>query len=345
MKKIVTLLFIFIFFGLMLTGKPAMADQTITLKFTSYIPPPPAFEAKLMLTERFMDVVTKRSRGRVKWKTFWAGTLGPAPDQYELVERGVADVTMCSPAYEHGVSPLTAVAELPFSGPNNIVVSEIRNEMFREGWLDREWTKVHPLCFYSSDSWSIISRKKISKVDDLRGLKIRARSVPMVRFLELWGATPIQIPAGDIYMGLETGVLDGALFPQSLMSVFKFYEVGKYNLDIEAFLSSDAIYMNNDTWNKLPKDIQAIFNDIMESTAEKCNLIWQKRHKDFEENAQKYGVQHSVISSTAKNYMRKESKKIWERYIADEEARGNPARAYAKAWRAKLIKRGLPSPF
>jgi TRAP-type C4-dicarboxylate transport system substrate-binding protein len=104
--------------------------------------------------------------------------------------------------------------------------------------------------------------------------------------------------------------------------------------------------MNNDTWNRLPKDIQKIFNDIYDSSSEAANSIWQKYHKYFADNAKsKFGIEHSNINPAEQAKMRAKCKVLWEEYIAAEEKRGNPARAYANAWREKLIKRGYPTPF
>jgi TRAP-type C4-dicarboxylate transport system substrate-binding protein len=341
------LILLVIIFWLMGIALPSIGAEKIKLKFSTYIPPPPAWEAKEMFVDAFMEEVTKRSGGRVQWETFWSSTLGPPTDQFELCERGVVDVVMCSPAYEVGSFPLTTMGELPFSGPNNIEACKILQEMYKEGFLKKEWTRVHLIYFYSTDSWSALTRqKKIMKAEDLKGLKLRAKSIPHLRFLELFGATPVQIGAGEVYMALQTGVIEGTLFPQSLIPELKFHEVSKYNLDLEALVSQDAIYMNIDTWNRLPKDIQKIFNDMFDYSSEAANTIWQKYHKYFADNAKnKFGIEHSVIDSAEKAKMRAKCKVLWEEYIAAEEKRGHPAKAYANAWREKLIKRGYPTPF
>lgn len=345
MMKKVAILVIILCLGVMVL--PSIGAEKIKLKFSTYIPPPPAWEAKEMFVDAFMEEVTKRSGGRVQWETFWSSTLGPPTDQFELCERGVVDVVMCSPAYEVGSFPLTTMGELPFSGPNNIEACKILKEMYKEGFLKKEWTKVHLIYFYSTDSWSALTRqKKIMKAEDLKGLKLRAKSIPHIRFLELFGATPVQIGAGEVYMALQTGVIEGTLFPQSLIPDLKFHEVSKYNLDLEALVSQDAIYMNIDTWNRLPKDIQKIFNDMFDYSSEAANTIWQTYHKYFADNAKnKFGIEHSVIDSAEKAKMRAKCKVLWEEYIAAEEKRGHPAKAYANAWREKLIKRGYPTPF
>ena len=53
--------------------------------------------------------------------------------------------------------------------------------------------------------------KPVRSIEDLRGLKIRVPSRNSGLVVEAWGATPVSMPAPEIYNAMQTGVVDGAM--------------------------------------------------------------------------------------------------------------------------------------
>lgn len=75
---------------------------------------------------------------------------------------------------------------------------------------------------------SILSKKAITKPEDLKGLKIRVPDAKlMIESLKAMGATPTPMPLGDVYTSLTQGVIDGVENPLSVLYGGKFHEAVK----------------------------------------------------------------------------------------------------------------------
>jgi TRAP-type transport system periplasmic protein len=83
------------------------------------------------------------------------------------------------------------------------------------------------------DSWGfrhvITTKKEVKSAADLKGLKIRTIQTPTyVAALNAMGAAATPMAFGEVYTGLQTGVLDGFEHSSAITYSNKFYEVSKY---------------------------------------------------------------------------------------------------------------------
>ena len=83
------------------------------------------------------------------------------------------------------------------------------------------------------DSWGFrhvtTTKKEVKSQADLKGLKIRTIQTPTyVAALNAMGAAATPMAFGEVYTGLQTGVLDGFEHSSAIIYSDKFYEVSKY---------------------------------------------------------------------------------------------------------------------
>jgi TRAP-type transport system periplasmic protein len=83
------------------------------------------------------------------------------------------------------------------------------------------------------DSWGFrhvtTTKKEVKSAADLKGLKIRTIQTPTyVAALNAMGAAATPMAFGEVYTGLQTGVLDGFEHSSAIIYSNKFYEVSKY---------------------------------------------------------------------------------------------------------------------
>ena len=83
------------------------------------------------------------------------------------------------------------------------------------------------------DSWGfrnvVTTKKEVKAAADLKGLKIRTIQTPTyVAALNAMGAAATPMAFGEVYTGLQTGVLDGFEHSSAVVYSNKFYEVTKY---------------------------------------------------------------------------------------------------------------------
>lgn len=92
-----------------------------------------------------------------------------------------------------------------------------------------EYKRTVPLAVGVTAPTVIMSRQKpIRTPDDLQGLKIRVPSKVIAAAVEAYGATPVLMPANNVYTAMSTGVVDGAFMGADLLLIFKMAEVSTY---------------------------------------------------------------------------------------------------------------------
>ena len=78
-------------------------------------------------------------------------------------------------------------------------------------------------------------------------------------FVQALGATPVGVPPTEIAEQLSKGTIDGAFIDYGGAGIaFKMGGLLKYSTEMYSYISSFAVVMNQDFWNKLSPDLQAL---------------------------------------------------------------------------------------
>ena len=166
------------------------------------------------------------------WGAFVDALRGPVggkpPELYRQSVQGISDICFTLPGYTSSDFPMMALTELPGMATN-------ADDGTRKLWthfdkfLSGEFKDTKVLMLWNSDSASLMSRAKpIRTLDDLKGMRIRTPSAAQSAQLEALGATPVDMPANQIYNNLDRGVIDASMIPMSAALDFKLIEVTKY---------------------------------------------------------------------------------------------------------------------
>ncbi len=247
------------------------AEKVITLKFAHFVPAT-TLEGKLM--QAWADEVGKRTNGRVKVNVYPGATLMPPQQTYDGVTKEVADIGYGIFAYHRGRFPLTEVIDLPLGYKNPAVPSKMINAYYRK-FKPKELEDVKVL-FLEAHGADIISTKKpISKLADIRGMKLRASGLS-AKIVNALGGSAVGLPITETYDAMSKGVVEGLVLDWGGLYNWKFGDVIKYHVESPGVASTVAFYtvMNKDKWNSLPKDIQAIIEKLDEEWIEKVSKKW-----------------------------------------------------------------------
>jgi TRAP-type C4-dicarboxylate transport system substrate-binding protein len=251
---------------------PAYSADVIRLKVAMYFPPP-AFQAKVL--EEFCRELEKRTDGRVKVDYYAGGSLLKAPKMFEGVVSGIADIGYSHVYYTAGRMPVTEAAGLPLGYPSAWVASHALNDFYHE-FKPKEFDQVKVLWLNTSPNSAIATAKKpIRKLEDLKGLTIRAPG-QAGEIIKALGGTPAPTPMMEVYDALAKGVIDGEASNFETLFAFKFAEVVKYTTSVWQINNPFPFYlvMNKNSYNKLPPDIKAIFDTLVGEYKERYILTW-----------------------------------------------------------------------
>ena len=103
----------------------------------------------------------------------------------------------------------------------------------------------------------IYSKKEISSVAELRGIKWRAYSPATAKIAELIGAQPVTIQAAELSQALATGVVESYMSSGSTGYDSKTYESLKYWYDTQAWLPKNAVLVNKKSFDALDPATQS----------------------------------------------------------------------------------------
>ncbi len=279
MKKIVKLMVSATFAsGAFLSGTALAQDaKTINLRVADSFPAGHFIPATATIP--WMEEVTKKTNGRVKFEYFPAQQLGKAPDLLNLTQTGVADIGYVGMSYVSDKMPLSSVAQLPGSFTTACEGTKAYWKLAHgETMTKHEFgaNKVRPLFMIVLEPYQFYTTsKQVRTIDDVKGLKLRSTGGAMDIFARKIGAIPVRMAAPEARESLSRGTLDGLIFPNEsvmsydLQSFVKFAtKGGNFGSFVASYLVSDAV------WNKLPKDVQKIMSEAGEAaTMNICKQI------------------------------------------------------------------------
>lgn len=210
----------------------------------------------------FIDKVNTRAKGKVKIDWIGGPEVVKTFDQVHALKAGTIDMLLYYPfGYTKSVMP-----EAECKGLTELAEWEERKSGAFELWSEIFEKRVNAKYigrFHSLVTFTVFSNKKIEKVSDFKGLKIRVMPL-YIPFMKALGASPVTIPPPEIYTSIERGVVDGFMWPSVGMASFGLQEVTKYQVVPGVFQMEPATLISMKTWKKIPADVQALIMEIMQ---------------------------------------------------------------------------------
>ncbi|MDB4444083.1 TRAP transporter substrate-binding protein DctP [bacterium] len=210
----------------------------------------------------FVNKVNERAKGRLRIDWLGGPEVIKSFDQALALKAGTIDMLLYYPfGYMQAVMP-----EAWTKGLSELTAWEERKSGAFELWDEIFAKRVNAKYigqFHSIMPFALWTNKKIEKVADLKGMKIRVMPL-YIPFLKALGASPVTLPPPEIYTSLERGVVDGFMWIKQGITSFGLQEVVKYQLDHYVFQAEPATIMNLNKWKQIPKDLQDLISEIMQ---------------------------------------------------------------------------------
>jgi len=246
----------------------AQSKAPIKLKFSNF--QPLTFSAAPVMAQ-FCEEIKKRTNGRVEITHYAGGTLTTAPKVYDGIVNQVSDIGHSHIGYTRGRFPVTEILDLPVGYTSGFVSTHVKHDFYKQ-FKPKEWNDVHVLYFWAVGPQILTTTKKLfSKLEDLKGMKIRGTGRP-ADIIKALGALPVALEMGDVYDSAQWGLLDGIFEAMETWKGFRLGDVIKYAaLTQRATGSIYTFYvaMNKEKWDALPNDIKKIFDETAEEWVDK----------------------------------------------------------------------------
>jgi len=285
------------------------------------------------------------TEGDITFEISYQG-FGKPGDYYDALVNGLCDVAYFGPTYSPGRFLMTEMMTLPIYYPNNKVTVMAYYELWKRGFLDKEFAKIIPVAFGNNSQflfmWKDVS---VTKLDQLKGKKVSAPYSIHSEMVKRAGATPVSMPVTEVYMALDTGVIEGAWQIWPAMPIFKMYEVVKYATDVSMSCGPYVIAFNEKSYKKLPEKVKKLLQDSQEKYSMMMASGFQKMTDIGKELFLKAGGKIQDISPEETAKLQELWKPIFSEWIGKAKKRGLPAEKSLDELYKILTEMGVKKPF
>ena len=284
----------------------------------------PKAPAHTKMLQPWAEAIEKDSGGRVKIELFPSMSLGGSPAQlFRQVVDGVVDIVWTANGYTPGLFPRSEIFELPTVYVNDIAGTNLAMRDLFESHLAPEYEGVHMLFMHVHAGQALhTAHIAVRKPDDIKGKKIRVPGPTGNAVVEAMGATPVTMPVPDLPQALSTNAVDGALIPWEIIPALQLQESTKYQIEgpnMTRFgTTTFQVSMNQDRWDSLPEDLQAVFNKHSgEEWLREIGGIWRSIDDAGIKMAVDAGNEHIVLSDGEMEAFNALLAPVVDRWIAD----------------------------
>ncbi|MCB8839316.1 TRAP transporter substrate-binding protein [Aurantimonas sp. VKM B-3413] len=276
-------------------GLVAAKAQEITLRSADTHPDGyPTVEAVKYMS----DVLKKETDGRIAIQVFDSHQLGEEKETIEQTKFGVIDLNRVNFAPMNGIVPETIVPCMPYIFTSKENMREVMDGPIGEDILKAfEPAGYIGLAVYDSGARSFYNSKHpIKTLDDLKGLKFRViQSDLFVDMVNALGANATPMAYGEVYSGLQTGLIDGAENNWPSYESSKHYEVAKYYSLDQHSQCPEVLMMSKVSWDKLSPEDQKAVRDAAKQSVTKMRELWDAQEEKSRKTVEAAGVEINEV--------------------------------------------------
>lgn len=253
----------------------------------------------------FIDLVDKKSGGRMKIKFFPADQLGGDIAQIEQMMANsiqlYGDVLVW---YANWVKDFS-IFGWGFTFRDNdhlgkFIDSPIHREMCEKF---RKEFGLRVLAAVPTQPRILFSKKPIFTIDDIQGIKMRVPEIETyLRVWEALGTRPTRVTWAEVYLALRQGVIDACEGPVSPAYAAKFHEPAPYVTRTDHLISTAHVTINDKVFQDLPEDLQRV---VIEAAKEAVQFSRDESERLTNEVMKKMVAEGSKIIWTDTNPFKK----------------------------------------
>lgn len=249
---------------------------------------------------------------KAKVVVYGSSQLGGDAELMKKLKLGTVDLALPSTVMSSQV-PLFGLFEMPYLVKDRVHMAKIRDQVVVPSMEPAaEKAGYHIIAVWENGFRQITNSKKpIVKPADLTGLKLR---VPQggwrVKMFQAYGANPSPLALSEVFVALQTGVMDAQENPLAQIYPSRFYEVQKY-LSMTGHVYTPAFVTAGASWSRLPPDVQKILDDTAKEMQPVVYKIAADLDTDLLGKLKKAGMQ---VNEADKDAFIKASTKIYEEF-------------------------------
>jgi tripartite ATP-independent transporter DctP family solute receptor len=289
----------------------AAAAQT-EIKFSHVGEPGSLFDRS---AQEFAKRANAKFGDKAKVVIYGSSQLGSDAELMKKLKLGTVDLALPSTVMSSAV-PMFGLFEMPYLVKSRTHMERIRDQIVIPQMAPAAQKEGYRIIATWENGFRHItnSKKPIVKPADLQGLKLR---VPQgkwrVKMFQAYGANPSPLAFSEVFVALQTGVMDGQENPFAQIYPARFQEVQKY-LSITGHVYTPAYVTAGASWDRLSPEIQKVLAD----TAKEMQPVVYKIAADLEDDLlKKLKAAGMQVNEADKDAFIKASDAVYKEFSAE----------------------------
>ena len=293
----------------------------------------PATHVHSQLALAWANEIFQRTNGRVKIDVSPGCVLSSAGENYECVVQGVTDLGMSCFSYSRGMFPMMEGLDLPLGYRDGRQATRIANAYFRK-FRPKELEDVEVMYIHAHGPGVLATKGRVERVSDLKGKSIRGTGVSAMVIRALDG-NAIGMGQPDTYEALRKGVVEGTLCPVETLKGWRQGEVidSVVKIPSAGYTTAMFVVMNQDTWRRLPPEIQQTIRQVNEEWIPKHGQAWDVADAEGEAFVLSLGKTIETLAPAEDAIAQKNLAPVleeWSKSVNDKGLPGDEALAFLK---------------
>lgn len=266
-------------------------------------------------------IVREESNGRIELRIYPSMQLGGEKAMIEGLLLGAIDIVVTANGSVTNFVPGMGVLDLPFLFRSREHMYSVLDGAVGDQLADRLAERgFHLLAFYEAGVRHIMtSERAVNSIDDLSGLKMRTMPVPAhIASFNAFGANAVAVDYGELYGGLQTGLVDGAEAANTNYQNKKFYEVAPNWAQLGWVMLTADLLMSQKRFAALPPDVQEILTRAARQSALLERRLYADSDNSLLETLQRQGVNVTYPDPAP---FREASRTVYDEFVTSEEDR------------------------
>lgn len=212
--------------------------------------------------------LSERTGGKFTFQIHW-GTLSQPRANLDGLQLGAFEGASFCASYYPAKLPAHTGMDLPFLPIATLeALRHVTDDYYGDQVLKDEVSKWNSQYYMAAllPLYEVVGRGEAPKsLDDWKGMRIRALG-QQGKAMEKLGAVPTSVPAPDVYVSMDRGLIDAAGFAYYAHESYRTWEIGKWfthGLAVGS-IACGAMF-NSDAYNRLPPQYQALLKEFSDS--------------------------------------------------------------------------------
>jgi tripartite ATP-independent transporter DctP family solute receptor len=272
-----------------------------------------------LAAKKFGEIVSAKSGDKLKVKVFPGNQLGVDMQQMSALLGGTQEMMAHASAQVAGVVKEFGLLDFPY-----VITTEQQADALLDGPAGQALLEtLTPKGLIGLGYWEngfrhvTNSRRPITKVEDLEGLKFRVQPSPMfIETFKAYKTNPVTMSFSELYTALETGTVDAQENPLLNILTAKLNEVQKFTSLTGHMYGNGVILVSKRFWDRLSAAERKILQDAFVEARDYQRQESRRQAQQAIAELKTKGMQVNELAPAELDRMRKLAQPVKDKFIA-----------------------------